>query len=272
MDTTRLSIGVIMPSRLQRISPDDPGSPFFVERAIASALAQTAVQEGRAALTFIVGVDADAEVPEAIAARPDVVLARSDARSQVGALNAGIAAAGDRFDRIAFLEDDDRWDLSYLTWTLAALKVHGFVSTTQLEVTEADQIVRINDFPTPSGWMMTPDTLRRVGAFDPAMRWHLDNEWLGRLAERGIGRCHLVELTAPTTLEAAHQVRPWLANVLRNGGPAVTIMRHAQLAPLVIRLVHPRSGMGRIATDPALAQQSTGEYEALVRRYGRIPW
>ena len=28
----------------------------------------------------------------------------------------------------------------------------------------------------------------------------------------------------------------------------------------------------RIATDPALAQQSTGEYEALVRRYGRIPW
>ena len=128
------------------------------------------------------------------------------------------------------------------------------------------------DFPTPSGWIMPAETLRRVGLFDPAMRWHLDNEWLGRLAEAGIPRCHLVERTAPVTLTYAAQTRPWIANVMRNGGPHVTVRRHMFLAPLIFRLVHSRSGMARIATEPLLQQQSQIEYMTLASRYGRVPW
>ncbi|MDP4005517.1 glycosyltransferase family A protein [Methylobacterium sp. NEAU K] len=266
--STALSIGVIIPSRLQQIGPNE----HFVERAIASALAQTALAEGDASLAFIVGIDADADIPPRLAARSDIVWARSDACSQAGALNAGIAAAGDRFDCIAFLEDDDRWDPNYLTWSLGALKRYGFVSTTQLEVDENGQIIRINDFPTPSGWMMPFDTLRRVGCFDPAMRWHLDNEWLGRLGESGIRRCHLVDAMAPANIALAEQVRPWLANVVRFGGANLEVTRHTMLAPLVTRLVHSRSGTARIAVDPVLTQQSQAEYARLTHRYGRIPW
>lgn len=266
------SIGVIIPSRLQQITPATPTSEYFVERAIASALRQAVVVDDSASLTFIVGIDADADIPPRLANREEIVWARSDTRSQAGALNAGIAAAGDRFDYIAFLEDDDRWDPNYLTWNLRLLNHYGFISTTQLEVDENDRVLRINDFPTPSGWIMAFETLRRVGCFDPVMRWHLDNEWLGRLGVSGIKRCHLVDALAPANTALAEQVRPWLANVVRFGGVNLEISRHTMLAPLVIRLVHARSGMASIAADPAHARQSAAEYATLTHRYGHIPW
>ncbi|WP_245450976.1 glycosyltransferase family A protein [Methylobacterium brachiatum] len=259
---------MIIPSRLQQTGPN----AYLLERAIASALAQTVVAEGQISLNFIVGIDAGTNIPPRLAGRSDIVWASSEAASQVGALNAAIDAAGTRFDYIAFLEDDDRWDPQYLALSLAALDGYGFVSTTQLEVDEHGQIVRINDFPTPSGWIMPFDTLRRVGRFDPAMRWHLDNEWLGRLAESDIKRCHLVDAMAPNSLALAEQVRPWLANVVRFGGSNVEVQRHTMLAPLVIRLVHSRSGTAQIAVDPILRQESQTEYTALIQRYGRIPW
>jgi hypothetical protein len=266
-----LSVAVILPSRLDRIDRGPQAGLTFLERAIASALAQGTVENGSVALTFIVGVDADAEVPDVIATRPDTTIARSSAKSQAAALNAAILAA-DRFPYIAFLEDDDRWDPNYLGCALPALLDHGFVSTTQLELDENDEILRVNDFPTPSGWIMSAQTLRRVGLFDTTMRWHLDNEWLGRLAEAAIPRCHLVERTAPVTLAHSEQTRPWIANVIRNGGPHVLVRRHLLFTPLVLRLVHSRSGMGRIAQEPALQQESHNEYVALATRYGRVPW
>lgn len=262
------SVGIIIPSRLQQTGPN----AYLLERAIASALAQTIVAEGLVSLNFIVGVDAGMNIPPRLAGRSDIVWASSNAFSQVGALNAAIDAAGDRFDYIALLEDDDRWDPEYLSLSLAVLDNYGFVSTTQLEIDESGQIVRINDFPTPSGWIMPFDTLRRVGRFDPAMRWHLDNEWLGRLAASGIKRCHLVDAMAPNSLALAEQVRPWLANVVRFGGGNVNVQRHTKLAPLVTRLVHSRSGTAQIAVDPVLRQQSQAEYTMLIQRYGRIPW
>jgi hypothetical protein len=270
-DQHYLAIAVLIPSRLNRIEHGPQAGLTFVERAIESALAQTLVIEGAVAPTFIVGVDADAAVPDELAARPDVLIARSDAASQATALNACVAAA-EGFSYVAILEDDDRWDPHYLAYALSALQDNGFVSTTQLELDENDRILRVNDFPTPSGWMMSAGTLRQVGMFDPAMRWHLDNEWLGRLAQASIPRCHLVEMTAPVTLTYAEQTRPWIANVLRNGGGRVSVRRHGGLAPLVFRLVHSRSGMARIATEPALRQQSHNEYVALANRYGRVPW
>jgi len=266
------SIGVIIPSRLERSAGENGKGTYFLEKAIANAMAQTALAEEGISLTFIVGIDAGAEIPAPLAERRDIIWARSDGQSQAAALNAGIASAGDRFDVIAFLEDDDRWDPDYLTWGLAAIKQYGFVSTTQLEVDENDQILRINDFATPSGWLMPAETLRRIGRFDATLRWHLDNEWLGRLGDSGIRRCHLVEVTAPATLADAEQVRPWIANVIRFGGRAVEVKRHRLPAPLVIRMVHAGSGMTRIGTDPVIAQQSQAEFAALAKRYGRIPW
>lgn len=159
-----------------------------------------------------------------------------------------------------------------MNWGLNILKIFDFVSTTQLEVDEAGKILRINDFPTPSGWMMPSATLRRVGRFDPAMRWHLDNEWLGCLSESGVTRCHLLDAMAPATFAMAEQVRPWIADVVRFGGNNLELRRHTMLAPLVVRLVHSRSGMARLAADPALAEQSRAEYARLIKRYGRIPW
>ena len=272
MTSTALSVGVIIPSRLHRIAPAAQTGDYFLDRAMASALAQTAVADGGVSLTFVVGIDPDSEVPQHLAERPDIVWARGAACSQAGALNAGIDAAGDRFDCIAFLEDDDRWDPNYLAWSLQALEAYGFVSTTQLEIDENGKILRINDFATPSGWMMPFETLRRVGHFDPAMRWHLDNEWLGRLGESGIKRCHLVDALAPATLALAEQVRPWITKIARFGGANIEVQRHSMLAPLVIRLVHSRSGMARIDADPVLTQQSQAEYAIFTRRYGRIPW
>ena len=272
MRSNAISLGVIIPSRLQRAASKDGHGEYFLEKAIANAMTQTALANEAVSLTFIVGIDADADAPGRLAERSDIVWARSNGRSQAEALNAGIEAASDRFDLIAFLEDDDRWDPEYLTWGLAAVKQYGFVSTTQLEVDEDDQILRINDFPTPSGWLMPADTLRRIGGFNSTLRWHLDNEWLGRLGNSGIRRCHLVEVTAPATLAHAEQVRPWIANVIRFGGPAVDVKRHRLPAPLVIRMVHSRSGMARIGSDPVIAQQSQAELAGLISHYGRIPW
>ena len=261
-----------MPSRLQRIEPASRTSQYFVERAIASASAQSVVVDNNVTLRFIVGIDTDADIPAHLAERSDIVWARSDGRSQAGALNAGIDAVGCQCDCIAFLEDDDRWNQNYLNLCSAALRRYGFVSTTQLEIDESGEIVRINDFPTPSGWIMRRDTLRRVGRFDPALRWHLDNDWLGRLGDSGIRRCHIIDALAPATVALAQQVRPWIANVARFGGANSEVRRHTMLAPLVTRLVHSRSGMARIAADPALLQESRTEYATLNRRYGRIPW
>jgi hypothetical protein len=266
------SVGVITPSRLQRITVGAQADPYFVDRAITGALAQTAVAEGRARLTFIIGIDADADIPASLAERGDVLWARSETRSQAGALNAGIDAAAGRFDYIAFLEDDDWWGPHYLTWGLNALKRFDFVSTTQLEVDENGTILRINDFPTPSGWMMPSSTLRRIGRFDPTMRWHLDNEWLGRLGDSGLRRCHLIDALAPATLAMAEQVRPWIANVVHFGGKNLELQRHTMPAPLITRLVHSRSGMARIAGDASLQEQSRAEYQHLIERFGRIPW
>jgi hypothetical protein len=139
-------------------------------------------------------------------------------------------------------------------------------------MTPQSEIIRINDFPTPSGWVMPRGTWQRVGGFSEQHRWHLDNEWLGRLAETGLRRAHLVEATAPLNLETAASIRPWLAKLLVLGGPSIRLQRHTGPAPLVYRLVHPQTGTHKISTDPAIQLQSRAEMAALTKRFGRIPW
>lgn len=261
------SVAVVIPSRLERSA----SGAFFIERATGFARAQAMSENLR--LKFFVGIDADARIPDELGLQPDVTFVRSEGRSQAAALNAAARAAVDEEqDYIALLEDDDIWEPNFLSWSLAVLSGCDFVSSNQLEIDADEQCIRVNDFPTPSGWIMKAQLWRRVGLFDESLRWHLDNDWLGRLALSGVQRVHLVEATAPVTIQACAQVRPWIANVLTQGGPRSAVRRHLSSRPLVRRTVHQGSGMYRIATDPALAAESQSEYRQIAARYGRIPW
>jgi hypothetical protein len=92
------------------------------------------------------------------------------------------------------------------------------------------------------------------------------------LSTSGLRRVHLVEATAPVDPEIIDQVRPWLGNVLRNGGPSVRLVRHKQLQPLVVRRAHWNSGTQIITRDEALRDASRAELTRLDEKYGHMPW
>ena len=70
-----------------------------------------------------------------------------------------------------------------------------FVSTSTLEIDEAEAVIQINDFPVPSTWVMRRWVFGAVGPFDPVFKHHPDTEWLGRLGETKTvySRAHLLE-------------------------------------------------------------------------------
>jgi glycosyltransferase involved in cell wall biosynthesis len=257
-------ISIVLPSRLARFPARER---FFLEDAVRSIRAQTIAGQ---VTQIIVGIDAGAVPPAGLAERLGVAFANADGSGQAAALNA--AAARAEGDYLAFLEDDDAWHPPFLETALEALKLAEFASSTQLEVDERGQVLRILDFPTPSGWVMPRATFQAVGPFNTSYRWHLDNEWLGRLAGGGHRRVHLVEATAPVDPEFINKVRPWLGNVLRNGGPSVQLSRHKHLQPLVVRRAHWNSGTQIIARDQALKDESRSELERLTERFGHMPW
>ncbi|MGH1591703.1 glycosyltransferase family 2 protein [Methylobacterium phyllosphaerae] len=265
-----MRIAIITPSRLKPSTLAGKAGQYFLEHAMESAAGQDL--DRPVTIHFFVGIDSDTEIPARLADHPQITFVRSDRKAQVPALNAALRAVDDTWDLVGFLEDDDHWLPPYLGFALRALDSFDFVSSTQLEVDEAGEVVRINDFATPSGWLMRRSTFERVGAIDPSAKWHYDNEWLGRLAETGLRRAHLVEATAPGTLLDASQVRPWLANVLRNGGPNVHLVRHGFALPLVCRLVHPGSGTSDVGQGGTSKAESDAEYQRLINRFGRIPW
>jgi hypothetical protein len=160
----------------------------------------------------------------------------------------------------------------YLNFAIRAIELCDFVSSTQAEFDENDELIRVNDFSTPSGWFMPLTTLKKVGEFNENYKFHLDNEWLGRLFELKLKRIHLVESTAPVLKKNAQQVRPWLLNVLNFSGGFCSLERHESPYPLVRRFVHSYSGMAQIATKTEYSEISRKEYENLINRFGAIPW
>lgn len=261
-------VSVVIPSRLAAIDPAAPEGPRYLDRALAAVQSQSLLATPGARLQVVVGVDPG--MGEAARARlpAGVEVAEAAAPSQADALNAALAEV--RGDLVAFLEDDDSWSPGFLAQAHALLEHCGFVSSTQLEVTPAGEVLRIFDMATPSGWVMPRATLERVGRFDPSFRWHLDNEWLGRLGECGLARVHLVEATAPLRAQDIMQSRPQLAALIEHGR-RVALSRHGSPWPLVLRTCHPGSGMARIATDAGVGAASRAEYQRLTERYGRIP-
>jgi hypothetical protein len=256
-------LSVIIPSRTQ------VHQGVFLERALRSIFTQTQLPPDLA-LETIVGLDAGAVPPPSAARDPRVRIVESGGRSQAAALNAAARKLDGEY--VAFLEDDDQWHAQRLAISVPALADAKFLSCTQLEINTAAEVIRVNDFATPSGWFMPMATWERVGLFNETYRYHLDNEWLGRLAESGLKRFHLVEATAPVHVAVASQVRPWLARVVQLGGANSHLARHALAVPLVQRLVHARSGMAQIAMNPEQARASQAEMATLAQRFGRLPW
>jgi glycosyltransferase involved in cell wall biosynthesis len=256
------TVGVVIPSRSQ------PQQSLLLNRAIASISKQTAQAACR--IEVVVSIDKGAAAPVLNKTSLPVRLVESEGRNQAAALNAGVRHTSS--DYISFLEDDDQWLPEYLEAALVALSEATFVSSTQLESDASGRIVRINDFATPSGWSMPRSTWDRVGPFDEGFRWHLDNDWLGRLTRSGTQRIHMIEATAPLHVEMMKVIRPWLYSVLESSGPSGRVMRHSLLVPLVNRLVHERSGTHCIAADPAAAIESEAEHSRLIQRFGHIPW
>jgi hypothetical protein len=258
---------VVVPSRLKR----NGAGRLFLANAIDSIAAQRLPADLGVEIEVSIGVDPGAVVPADLKLPKAATVSHAVAPSQAEALNA--AAGVFDHDALAILEDDDHWLPGHLEKSLRALHERelDFVSSTQLQVDEMGEVSSIFDFPTPSGWVMRRSVWQAVGPFDTSYRYHLDNEWLGRLAARGFRRGHLVECTAP--LDPRWMVmRPWLHHVLTNGGPRSTLLRHDQPSPLVHRMVHNGSGMSAVASDATARSTSRQEYERLARTYGRIPW
>jgi len=123
-----------------------------------------------------------------------------------------------------------------------------------------------------SGWLMPRKTWETVGQFDESYRWHLDNEWLGRLTAKALPRCHLVEAGAPKAPAEIARDRPALEALLKHSLGRVMLAQHSLSWPLVLRLVHTGSGIGQIGANPAIKAESEAEYQRLLRDYGRLPW
>lgn len=261
-------ISVVIPSRLQG-EKDDPSSPWFVERAIACVLGQSVFQRGHVP-EILIGVDPGMGTYAAARIAGKARICEASERLQAAALNAACAQLAG--DYVAFLEDDDLWEPRYLERALGQLGPFGFVSSTHLERTVQGVVVKIVDYATPSSWVMTRDTFDRVGDFDTSYRWHLDSEWIGRLNEQRIPRLHFVEATAPVELDAIRSTRPNLWNILVCAAEFCSFSRHESPWPLVMRTVHPGSGMAQIAASAAKQAQSKAEYARLIERYDNIPW
>ena len=253
---------IIIPSRKQEKQIS------FIQRATESVRNQSIANQF--VITFLVGVDKGCRLKPAISDILGVQCIESDGASQAKALNVAIRQVHEGY--VAFLEDDDQWMPDYLNFAMKAIALCDFVSSTQAEFDETDELIRINDFPTPSGWFMPASTLKKVGEFNESYRFHLDNDWLGRLSESKLKRIHMVESTAPVQKKYAKQIRPWLMNVLNNSGGFCNLARHASPYPLVKRLVHSNSGMAQIAANSEYSQISKREYKSLVNRFGVEPW
>ena len=247
-----MRISVIIPSRLQ-MNPVGPQRALFLERAVDSVRRQTV--RPKVELEIVVGLDPGVRPPEAFAG---VSWVNAAAPSQAEAVNAAVAASSG--EMLAFLEDDDYWMPRRLEYGLICLNRCDLATSNQQEVTPEGEGVGVFDFATPSGWLLRRAIWDRLGPFDTAIRFHVDNEFLGRVNRAGLDRIHLVEAAAPD--------RPGLKII----GQFSRLAKTLEPTPLVVRTVNPEGGMSQIERQAQARKQSQAEHRIFWRRFGNIPW
>ncbi len=269
-----MTVSLIIPSRLQP-NPISEAGNLWLDRALMSVARQTLPPT-----EIFVGLDAGARenVPARFVRGPLYVLFISAAKAgQAAALNA--AARASTGEWLAFLEDDDQWEPSFLetAMSLAGDERAGkfdFVTSNQREVDEAGGFVRYNDFATPSGWLIRASTWGDLGGFDESFRFHVDTDFLGRANAAKVRRCHIVEAGA-LSIDAsadvpgeAHRRVEWIQAV----GAHSALVESTEREPLVVRTVNQGGGMWTIANNPAAAAVSREEHARMKAKYGSVPW
>lgn len=259
-------ISVIVPSRLQ-VLPHSPERNLYLDVCLIRIHQQQGVSMDD--LEVVVGLDPGAlpKVPQRFlehgAGYPKIRFVEAAKPGQAQAVNAAAAASTGHI--LAFCEDDDQWAGVRLTRGLESLAGHDFVSCNQREVNDEGEFLRVNDFPTPSGWIMPRATWDAVGPLEESFRYHVDTEWLGRLNDRKLSRVHQVDPDARRRLE---DPACWLHNVRKFSD--IAVLKAPE--PLVTRVVNPRGGMSTIARDPEAQRQSGEEHAQMLNAFGEVPW
>ena len=253
----RSRISVLCPTRLAWAASSSRRE-LLIERAVRSVRWQSAWAEVDWEIVIAVDRGRTAEVPDRL---EDVRVVEGDAAGQAAAVNAAFRASNG--DMVAILEDDDVWHWRKIALQLSVLREQAairFVSANQLEIDLTAGVARFNDFPTPSGWLMHREIWDAVGPLNESFRWHVDNEWLGRLNASGISRVHLVE--------QAGQSRALFPTLVKRSAVRET----DEGFPLVLREVHADAATARIARTPAFKRQSRDEHHRMIDRFGEVPW
>jgi glycosyltransferase involved in cell wall biosynthesis len=255
--TGRRRISVLCPTRLA-LASSSARREHFVERAIRSVRWQSVWAELDWEIVVTVDRGRTAAMPDGL---DDVRVVEGAETGQAAAVNAAFRASTG--DLIAVIEDDDVWHWRKIALQLSVLRDQTaacFVSANQMEVDPAAGAVRINDFATPSGWLMPREIWDAVGPLNEDFRWHVDNEWLGRLNALAIPRVHLVEQSG--------RARDLFATLVKRSDVRET----EEGLPLVLREVHADAATARIARTPASGRQSRDEYHRMIDRFGEVPW
>lgn len=261
------TVSVVIPSALRKA----PDGELWLSRALRSVAAQTVRP-----CEVIVGLD-PGECWINVSSGPDgllnTIVANGTVRGHQSATNAACSVA--KGDFLAFLEDDDLYEVDHLATLLAAAKEHGadFVSASQLQVDPAGRLL-VNravmeshaaafHFPTASSWLIRNRLWQRIGGFDVRFRIHHDNAMLGELNrfKPESRRVHIVPENTPP--------HPWLDNVARHA----KVVRWPGLTHYTVRrTVHEGSVLAGCRQDQAKAERSAKEYAALEILYGCVPW
>lgn len=261
LSDNRLSI--VIPSRTSKDQLE------YLEKAVMSIRSQSVIDDFL--LTIFVITDKGCSLDATFVNRHGITLLESAGFSQAAALNRGLKEINQGY--IAFLEDDDQWMPEYLSSMFRNIQGYDFISSSQLNIQPDGTIVKRNYYPTPSGWLMPFSTLDKIGLFNESYKYHIDNEWIGRLTESGLTRVHLIERLEPLAekFDDYFRLNQTLLDMTAFTGGTIKIVAHDFSHPLIKKLWHDTSGMGQIRTKKLAKDISEVERKDLIERFGSIP-